>query len=71
MATARVENPDKIKCTLTFTMTLEDWRQIRRTLRKNAAYTEIQMMNEISDLILQLEKTYYVSESAINQHNEG
>lgn len=59
MATAIVENPDSIKCTLQFTMTLKDWKQIKKTLNTNAAYTELQVMNEIRDLIYQLEKTFY------------
>ncbi len=59
MAIARVVNPDKIRCTLEFTMSLEDWKQIRKTLGTNAAHTELQVMNEITDLVRQLEKTFY------------
>ena len=59
MAIANVENPDGIKCTLKFTMTLKDWKQIKKTLRSNPAYTELQVINEISDLVGLLEKTYY------------
>ena len=59
MATAIVKNPDNIECTLQFTMKLRDWKQIKKTLGTNAAYTELQVMNEISDLVYQLEKTYY------------
>lgn len=59
MAIAIVENADEIKCTLKFTMKLRDWKQIKKTLGTNAAYTELQVMNEISDLVRQLEKTFY------------
>jgi len=59
MATAKVNNPDDITCTLQFTMKLKDWKQIKNTLGTNAAYTELQVMNEISDLVSQLEKTFY------------
>jgi len=59
MAIAIVENADEIKCTLKFTMSLRDWKQIRKTLGTNASYTELQVMNEISDLVGQLEKVFY------------
>jgi hypothetical protein len=59
MATAQVKNPDNIECTLQFTMKLKDWKQIKKTLGTNAAYTELQIMNEISDLVYQLEKVFY------------
>ncbi len=59
MSIARVVNPDSINCTLEFTMKLKDWKQIRKTLGTNAAYTELQVMNEISDLVNQLERTFY------------
>ena len=59
MGIAKIEKPDEIKCTLQFTMKLKDWKQIRKTLQTNAAYTELQVMNEISDLVYQLEQTFY------------
>lgn len=59
MSTAKIVNPGKIVCTLEFTMSLDDWKQIRKTLNSNAAYTELQVMNEIDDLVNQLEKTFY------------
>jgi hypothetical protein len=58
-ALAQVVDPDEIKCTLQFTMTLGDWKQINKTLGSNAAYTELQIMNQISDLVCQLEKVFY------------
>ncbi len=58
MSVARVVDPDNISCTLEFTMKLKDWKQIRKTLRTNAAYTELQVMSEISDLVNQLERTF-------------
>lgn len=63
MAIANVENPDEIKCTLQFTMTLKDWKQIRKTLRTNMAYTELQVLNEITALVDMLEKTYYSADA--------
>jgi len=59
MSTARIEKPDDIKCTLSFTMTLKDWRQIRKTLSTHSNYEELQIIREIDSLIMQLEKTYY------------
>ena len=59
MATAKVDNPDKIMCTLTFKMSLQDWRQVKETLNTNRRYSEIQVINEINDLVEQLDKTYY------------
>ena len=64
MAIAVVKNPGEIQCTLEFTMKLKDWKQIRKTLGTNAAYTELQVMNEISDLVIQLEKTFYADSDA-------
>lgn len=61
MAVATIEKAEDIRCTLKFTMSLKDWKQIKKTLNSNACYTEIQMMNEISDLVSQLEKTFYPS----------
>ena len=59
MSTAIIESPDEIVCTLQFTMKLKDWKLIRKTLGTNSAYAELQVMNEIGDLVMQLEKTLY------------
>ncbi len=59
MGIARIEKPGDIKCTLKFTMSLEDWKQVRKTLRKNDSYIELQIINEITDLVNQLENTFY------------
>ena len=59
MSTAKIVDPDKIKATLSFTMTLSEWKQIRKTLESNRAYTELQVINEIIDLTSQLEKAFY------------
>jgi len=59
MGTAKVMQPDDIKCTLSFTMRLSEWKQIKKTLSSNSHYAELQVMNEISDLVCQLEKTFY------------
>lgn len=61
MGVATIENPDDIKCTLQFTLSLRDWKRIRETLRQNPAYTEMQIINEINDLVCQLEKTLYAA----------
>ena len=65
MGMAKVVNADKIQCTLEFTMSLEDWKRIKKTLSSNECYVEIQMMDEIRDLVSQLEQTYY-SDGLIN-----
>lgn len=59
MSIAIVKDPDKIECTLEFTMTLKDWKQIKKTLGTNEAWVELQIINEIRDLVGQLEKTFY------------
>ena len=59
MSTAIVKNPDKIECTLSFTMRLDDWKQVRKTLNSNAAYAELKLIDEISDLVYQLEQTFF------------
>ena len=60
---AIIDNPDEIVCTLQFKMKLKEWKQIKKTLNSNAAYTELQVMNEITDLVIQLEKTLYAKTS--------
>ena len=59
MATARINNADDIKCTLEFTMSIKDWKQIRTTLNKDACYAEVQVIQEINDLVHQLENVLY------------
>jgi len=59
MAIATINNPDKIECTLQFTMTLKDWKGIRKTLENNTAYCELKIINKIRDLTIQLEQTFY------------
>jgi len=66
MAIATIVDPDKIECMLQFTMTLEDWKQIRKTLNSNRAYTEVQVMNEIDNLVRQLEQTFYIKDDQGN-----
>jgi len=59
MGTAKVVNPDDIKCSIEFTLTLRDWKKVRETLQKKGDYPELGMLDDISDLIGQLQKTYY------------
>ena len=61
MSVAFVDRPDDIKCTLQFSMSLKDWKQVRKTLQSNTAYTEIQVINEINDLVHKMEQTFYSS----------
>ena len=63
MAIARIENVDDIECTLEFTLRIKDWKQIRKTLNSNAAYIEMEIITEISDLVHQLEKVFYVDQT--------
>jgi len=57
---AIIENPDKIECTLSFTMTLAKWKEIRETLRiEKDGFAELEIINQITDLVSQLEKTFY------------
>jgi hypothetical protein len=59
MNIAVIEKPDEVACTMQFKMKLKNWKQIRKTLQSNAAYTELQIINDINDLVYQLEKTLY------------
>lgn len=59
MATAKIKNTDNIECTLEFTMKLGDWKKVRQTLNSTQRYAEIKIINEISDLVKQLEQTFY------------
>ena len=61
MSIAEIKSPDEIVCTMQFTMKLGEWKQIKKTLSSNAAYTELKIMREITDLICQLEKTLYAN----------
>lgn len=62
MSTAQIKNADEVVCILQLEMKLKDWKQIRKTLQTNSAYTELQIIYEISDLIHQLEQTFYNKE---------
>ena len=64
MTIAQIKNPDDIVCTMQFTMKLREWKQIKKTLSANAAYAELEIMNEIQDLVCQLEKTLYANTDA-------
>ena len=59
MSTARIDNPDDIFATLSFKMKLSEWKQVRKTLRSNAAYTELKVIDEITELVDQIEQVFY------------
>lgn len=60
MSTAKIVNPEQIKCTLEFTMTLRDWKKVREALNgSDVGYSGLEIMQEIADLAYQLEKTLY------------
>ena len=59
MSTAVIRNPDSIVAEISLSMNLKDWKQVRKTLRLNPAYTELQVIDEISDLIDQIEQVFY------------
>ena len=61
MSNAMIENADDIKCTLKFTRSLKEWKEIRSTLNENPCYSETQIISEINDLIYQLEKTLFAN----------
>ena len=67
MSIAEINNPDEIVCTMKFTMKLKDWKQIKKTLNTNQAYTELQIIGEIQDLVYQLEKTLYAETGGKNE----
>lgn len=55
MSSAKIVNPDEVRCTLQFTMSLKDWKQVRTTLNTKGCYAEMQLISEITDLVYQLE----------------
>lgn len=59
MGIAKVINPDKIECTLSFTMSLQDWKLVRGTLETSAAYAEMRLIREVNNLVSQIEQTYF------------
>lgn len=59
MANAIILNLGKIQAKLSFTMTLSEWKQIKKTLESNQAYTEMTIIREINDLVRQLEQSFY------------
>lgn len=60
MSIAKIINPGKVKCRLEFEMSLDDWKQIRKTLNTNPAWSaECQIMDDIDDLVRQLEATLW------------
>jgi len=60
MSIAKVKNPDNIECTLEFTLKLSDWKKIHNTLLKNSSWAEMELISDITDLVSQLEQTFYV-----------
>ena len=63
MATATIDKPDNIKCTLKFSMEISEWKQVRKTLNSNAAYTELMIIREIDDLVSKLEQLLFAAPS--------
>ena len=59
MSKATIENVDDIECTLEFTLKIKDWKQVRKTLNTNAAYSEMEIVSKITNLVNQLKKTLY------------
>lgn len=56
-----VDNADNIKCTLTVTMTLGEWKAMRENLSDTNA--EWKLKNEIYDMINQAEQVYRPKEN--------
>ncbi len=59
MGRATIERPDDIKCTLEFSMTLGEWKNVRKTLRNNQAWAENQLIADITDIINKIEQTFH------------
>ncbi len=68
MSKAIIRYPDEIMCELSFEMKIKDWKQVCKTLRTNQAYTELQVINEIVDMIDQLESRIYPKSVATERH---
>lgn len=59
MGIAKIDDPDSIKCTLQFTMSLGNWKRVGKTLALNSDYAETKVIAEIMNLVSQLEKTFH------------
>ena len=57
-STATVDKPDKIKCTIRLSMSLEDWKAVRKQV-DNGNYACTQVSSAISDLVYQMEQTFW------------
>jgi len=55
MATAVIEDSDNIECSITITMRLGEWKRVRKTLLSNAAFAELKVINQITNLTNRLE----------------
>lgn len=62
----KVENPDSIVMTLTMSMTVKEWTELRDQLSQNgsAAWPAWQVQAHITDLIAQARKIYWPSADA-------
>lgn len=61
-----IDSPDDMKATMEITMTLSEWKQVRRDLKKpnvSRFYPSTESLAKvISDLITKAESTYYARE---------
>jgi len=60
MSEAKIENVDNIECTLSFTLKIKEWKQIRKTLNSNTAYAEMELITEIRELVTKPEQVFYI-----------
>jgi hypothetical protein len=59
MTTAKVVKPDNIQCTIQVTMSIEEWKSVKKTLNTNPNYAQLKVIREITGLVNQLEQTFY------------
>jgi hypothetical protein len=60
--TFKICSPDEIQATLTVTMTVKEWRELRTQLVDS--WPSWQLSRDIGDVIRQAEKTFYANTEA-------
>lgn len=63
----KATNPDDIEMTLTVTMSLRDWKKLKKQL--TGEYPSLKLVSEISSMIYQAEK-HFVPEDNKNKYRE-
>lgn len=60
----QLSKPDELQATLSITMTVGEFRVMKKLLGPSPAWPLYDVSRAITDVILQAEKTYYASEES-------